>query len=132
MKALATTVLLTLVVATPAAANSIEFDIGTVRIAPYVPPRYQPPRINPFLPITIKLVNNQGEKIGTATISNGKTYVRDLNQILIATIVEDADGNKVMYDPDGKVVARGNSITIQSAGAPGAGSQPGKQEGNRK
>jgi hypothetical protein len=66
-----------------------------------------PPTLGTTLPLTVPLTNMKGEKIGTATISNNRMYLRDLNGAHTATVVTDAHG-MTLLDPNGKVLDHRN------------------------
>jgi len=55
-------------------------------------------------PVTHQLVDKNGAKAGTVTISGNRQFLRDINDELIATIVIEKDGTRTAYDPDGKVL----------------------------
>jgi hypothetical protein len=58
---------------------------------------------------TIPLVNNKtGEKIGTVTIDRQRSiaYLRDIDEKLIHVMKVEKDGTRIVYDPDGNVVAK--------------------------
>jgi hypothetical protein len=58
------------------------------------------------MPRTLKVYNNSnGETIGTATTSDGRTlYLRDSKGELIGTIVINPDRTRTFFDPHGKIV----------------------------
>jgi hypothetical protein len=60
--------------------------------------------IQPPGPRTIPLNDRDGKRIGTATFSGNRIYLRHENGDLIAQIVRDKDGTLTMFDPNGKVL----------------------------
>jgi hypothetical protein len=56
------------------------------------------------IPKTAPINNAKGERIGTATMSGNKIYIRNLENKLMGTVVTEADGSKKLYDPSGKVI----------------------------
>jgi hypothetical protein len=56
-------------------------------------------------PKTIVFTNNAtGEKIGTATLSDGRIYFRNKAGEHYATMVREPNGTKTLYDPSGNVI----------------------------
>jgi len=57
------------------------------------------------MPNIVPLNDAAGNRIGTAVINKGKTYLRNLDGKLFATIVYDPrEGTRTMYDENGKVL----------------------------
>ena len=55
---------------------------------------------------TVRLNDDKGEQVGTATITGRNWVLRDSNHELIGTVTVDADGGRTLYDPDGKLIKR--------------------------
>jgi hypothetical protein len=48
--------------------------------------------------------NATGEKIGTATISGDRVYMRNRHGELYATVIREQDGTRKWFDPNGKPI----------------------------
>jgi hypothetical protein len=59
-----------------------------------------------IFPRTVPLLGKDGEKIGTATFSGNRIFLRNPQNEIFAQIVVDADGTRTMYDAHGKVLDR--------------------------
>jgi hypothetical protein len=58
------------------------------------------------VPQTVPLTGKDGQKIGTATFSGNRIFLRNLQNEIFAQIVFERDGTRTMYDVHGKVLDR--------------------------
>jgi hypothetical protein len=82
------------------------FTIAMLGIAAAQPTPPLSQRTSP-LSRTFPLLDNDGVRIGTVTMSGGRRAVlRDSSGELIGTLVYEADGTRTSYDPNGNVVGK--------------------------